>query len=141
MREIKFKGKRLYDGKWVYGSLFYENGFTYIIFKTYVKDTKFQSDGGKATVDYWGIRANTESQYTGLKDKNGVEIYDGDIISHISNTDPYFQNLEVHYRVGAFCLKNENEGLMGTIYQIHPSLYKVIGNIHDNPELLKGETL
>ncbi len=137
MRKIKFRGKRL-DGRWIYGDLWH---------RPYAKDcvtiVSFMEDTG--TTGGLEVIPETVGQYTGLKDKNGKEIYEGDIIT----TDLERPYLIVEYRNGAFML-NCNDGLedyydifFGTSEE-PTEVYKygeVIGNIYETPELLEVEVM
>ena len=73
------------------------------------------------------IKTSTIGQFTGLHDKNGREIYEGDIIRHKDMVKPY----HVIYDGYQFC---PNDGFRSLCYPKH---WEVIGNIHDNPELLQ----
>ena len=124
-REIKFRGKRLDNGEWVYGFLADED---------YINDIN--------SIDLSSIEVDpaTVSQYTGLKDCNGKEIYEGDIVKDklgsidVLTYDSLAFNLCVAYSsspngtcANFFGKNNPLDGL------------EVVSNIHDNPELLEGK--
>lgn len=130
-RDIWFRGKRVDNGEWVYGNLFIPDR----------KDTPTQiCIGTNAIRITYDIDPATVGQYTGLTDKNGTKIFEGDIVS----TDlgrPY--NIVV-FRDGCFMF-NCNDGnqdyydIMLPILRSEHTCYEygeVIGNIYDNPKLL-----
>ena len=119
MREIKFRGKRLDNGEWLYGSLVILNG-RYFIF----------DDANRHEVD-----PTTVGEFTGLKDKNGKEMYEGDIL-----TDEFESIGVVEWRDGAFVVNFADIDFF-QIADCFDDFYQMwsIGNIHDNPELLKTE--
>lgn len=130
MREILFRGKRTYNGEWAFGCYSYDR------FTGTTKICSFDSDRGYA----YAVIPETVGQYTGLTDKNGIMIFEGDIVS----TDlerPY--NIVV-FRDGCFMF-NCNDGdrdyydIMLPILRSEHTHYEygeVIGNLYDNPELL-----
>lgn len=126
MRTIKFRGKDAKSGEWLYGSLIqYKSGETAIAkFSRYGYEC---SDMNRTRVD-----PATVGQFTGLHDKNGLEIYEGDIVRHDENSE-YF---EVEYDAPEFRYKENTFGFRFMVYT--PELITVVGNIHDNPELMKG---
>lgn len=123
MRTIKFRGKRLDNGEWIYGSYVPHYNF----FGT-IKDEMVDENG-----NLFEVAPSTVGQYTGLKDKNGKEIYEDDIL--LDESGAY---AVVYYSMGSFCVDfGEGFDLQYFTDSIHEICY-VAGNIHDNPELLKG---
>lgn len=131
MREIKFRGKRLDNGEWLYGSLVILNG-RYFIF----------DDANRHEVD-----PTTVGEFTGLKDMHSAEIYEGDIINwlmHRMDRTGYIEEGRVEFRtneqatvvINKFATKDGRESVRNILNCLND--LKVIGNIHDNPELMKG---
>ena len=125
MREILFRGKRLDNGEWVTGYLEY-----------------FYSKAGTRKlhcfISVWGetlhtVDPATVGQFTGLEDKNGKRIFEGDVVRYGNRTG------YVIFGNGCFCVQD-------SMTQNHPAIdivmfqwdVTVIGNSHDNPELLEG---
>ena len=74
-------------------------------------------------------------QYTGLKDKNGKEIYEGDIVLDVVDNEIW----EIIFKEGSFCIGKDNKE-EDTLYpQRFPGRYIVIGNKYENPELLTNK--
>lgn len=118
MRDIKFRGKRLDNSEWVYGCL-----------------TRYSEAMAYITVDLienevYKVDMETVGQCTGLRDKNGVKIFEGDIVRH--KTSPY--GVEVIFVNGAFRLG----GASGHTLLNRIEGCEVIGNIFDNQSLLGG---
>lgn len=135
MRAIEFRGK--WNGNWVYGDLiqFYEEGSTGIM---------PQFDGFDDAFEHaYPIDRKTLGQYTGLKDRHGWEIYEGDILRctdasdemSITDSDTGFGVVEWNVQWGYWKI-SKIENLLGDI--IRNGHAEVIGNIYDNPGMLKG---
>lgn len=126
-RTIKFRGKSEHSDEWCYGNLVdYGDG-----------EMEIQGfDVFREGVDEWKeikVIPETVGQFTGLHDANGQDIYEGDILR------PYFgeKNLEVCFVNGGFVFRwLDNSGIFSPIEWVASVAY-IIGNIHDNPELLK----
>jgi uncharacterized phage protein (TIGR01671 family) len=120
MRKIKFRGKTKYSDNsketWIYGDL------VQIINRIKIFDSVFS----------WDVRPETVGQFTGLSDKKGDEIYEGDVVKWIDSSRRERIDF-VEWKNGGMILRNGK-------YAVGVYLFndlEIIGNIHDNPELLK----
>ena len=137
MREILFRGKRVDNGEWIQGDIvqFPVHGVVRIVEQEpSYKDAEVDSD--------------TVGQYTGLTDKNGRKIFEGDII-HLEYSQVFFGGVyfgeytaEVSYKEGCFITDGINNGdeIETPLSGFDNDEVEIIGNIHDNPELLGGES-
>lgn len=120
MREILFRGKKI-NGEWVKGD--------------YVTDiftkTPFINTSGNG---FEKVIAETVGQYTGLTDKNGTKIFEGDVLKGMGGL------YRVYFDISLACFEwakingNWEESFSGFADE-----YEIIGNIYDNPEMLRGE--
>lgn len=126
MREILFRGKRIDNGQWVEGSYCHaekldRSGDEHFIIE-------YSANGSSHRVD-----PVTVGQYTGLKDKNGKRIFEGDIVDILTENEEIGV---VEYEDGGFLVSAD-----GFCVDFHANIngadLDVIGNIHDNPEMLK----
>lgn len=131
MREILFRGKRLDNGEWIEGY--------------YVKTVDYLTDSavhliielpsafyprGEIAGEY-EINSSTIGQFTGLTDKNGRKIFEGDIVDCLEFYGEVYYDPE-----GCFDLRDNTPEMCGGFIGDYNSL-EVVGNIHDNPEMLE----
>jgi len=96
----------------------------------------YSTDGERWTPTFLPHRY--KSQYTGLKDKNGKEIYEGDILTHHDSLYTKLKTWKVIYKDASFALKHIHEFAHTSLNAV-PYYGEVIGNIYENPELLEAK--
>lgn len=121
MREILFRGKCVSDGHWVHGLLISIGGELSMLTSNNGLDRAYP------------VLSETVGQYTGLADKNGRKIFEGDIVKYKEHI------LQVEYaeEYASYFFHN-NGSVIGECTAKYTKEYaEIIGNIHDNPELLE----
>ena len=135
MREILFRGKRVDNGEWIEGYFLpgNERQSLHPCIFVYLPETQ--------SFECFDIDIDTLGEYTGLTDKNGTRIFEGDIVKQEFSKLRQSTNGICEFHNGSFGLKIKVLGIerFFPFACICNSTYEVIGNIHDNPELLKGE--
>lgn len=150
MREILFRGKEIDNGEWVDGFLF-NSQLTRIFWATAFNKEKDTDE----TIFYCegvDVIPETVGQYTGLKDKNGKKIFEGDIVEEkpVNSFDRTTLPCMVDFKNGMFGMwvkKLNQKGKWIKVWEALCTRYEwdgelhtrleVISNIHDNPELLE----
>ena len=128
MREILFRGKRTINGDWVYGDFVHGNE------RKSLRDSIFVYDSETQSFNDYEINPSTLGQYTGLTDKNGNKIFEGDIIRKTNegrHPQIFTANIRTSFRA------NEEVYYSPCDHFTESCEYEIIGNIHDNPELLE----
>ena len=143
MREILYRGKRVDTGEWIYG--YYVKQSKHACFASGLKCQHFIYkdvflDFNLGGIQEFGVIPETVGQYTGLTDKNGKKVFEGDIVKwdYPCNSEHFYQ---VKYDAGCACFTTSrihNSDVIDCIFDNDGNHCEVIGNIHDNPDLLKG---
>lgn len=124
MRDIEFRGKRTDNGEWVHGYVC-RYGWT-------GKENTYIVPDYASALYSLEVDPKTVGQYTGLKDKNGTKIFEGDIVMLRGDEEPY----QVVFDESCFQIYDSSVCyVMDNFYDYE---MEVIGNIYDNPELLGG---
>lgn len=129
MREILFRGKRIDNGEWIYGN--------YIYSKSEDENFILPQEGFNTKV-----RHDTIGQYTGLTDKNGTKIFEGDILKiYYYGKSKIFGVVkfdESRFFIDDDYMRDDIKAKAPMTEMFSRYEFEVVGNIHDNPELMKG---
>lgn len=132
MRTIKFRGKRLHDGEWVYGSPLVVDTEKRKVAMIVTLHEAYPDTLAKVTTS---VEFNTLGQFTGFDNCFGSEIYEGDILLYCNDNS---KNVVVYHK-GSFGINVGEQFIpLSQLYLGSDSCYRVVGNVHDNPELLEG---
>lgn len=133
MREILFRGKLVDDEEWVEG------------YYAHIKDVwkgreshriysgTAETDCGEFYEDFFEVDPSTVGEYTGLTDKNGKKIFEGDIVK--LQMPGYEMNGQIIFEEATFYIMEDD---VCEVLWYEEAKFEVIGNIHDNPELLEN---
>lgn len=154
-REIKFRGKVSKTKQWVYGDLLHVSNGCIITTNSELGETLPDGDIGLAySLDEFAVVIpETVGQFTGLLDKNGKEIYEGDILRgdeypyNCDGVDNYFVEIvwadnvcgfyRITHKTSNSTVRGISHGNWSELDEEDIKSFEVIGNIHDNPEFLK----
>lgn len=137
MREIIFRGKRVDNGEWIEGYFLpgNERQSLHPCIFVYLPETQ--------SFECFDIDIDTLDEYTGLTDKNGTRVFEGDIIKQViphNLVQPFIFTVNWCEECAMFVLPCiTNDAFESDFTVMRSDEIEVIGNIHDNPELLKGE--
>lgn len=129
MREILFRGKRTDNGEWVYGVPTKDGRGEMVMVENIFECEEYNCRGANCLY----VDENTVGQYTGLKDKNGTKIFEGDIVLLKGDEEPY------QVAFDESCFQVYGNSICYVMDNFYDHDIEVIGNIYDNPELLEGD--
>ena len=149
MREILFRGKRVDNGEWIKGFYIEANHHWHNkgVHKEWIVKNVIQNGGWCNVGSKYAVIPDTVGQYTGLTDKNGTKIFEGDIVEIVTVDAKEKRKfvveigecLETNEEVCCYAVYHRFFGTPITFPINHIDLTEVIGNIHDNKELLGVE--
>ncbi len=127
MREILFRGKRTDNCEWAYGAPTKDNHGEMVMVKSTFECDEYNCRGANCLY----VDENTVGQYTGLTDKNGKMIFEGDIVLLKGDEEPYQVEFD------ECCFQVYSHSVCYVMDNFYDHDIEVIGNIHDNPEMLE----
>lgn len=133
MREILFRGKRTDNGEWVYGVPTKDGRGEMVMVENIFECEEYNCRGANCLY----VDENTVGQCTGLKDKNGTKIFEGDIVKRA-----WFDKMgiyQIDYDNGLARFVGRAGMIFKTSFYYDSEEFEVIGNIYDNPELSGGK--
>lgn len=128
MRDIEFRGKQTDNGEWVYGVPTKDGRGEMVMVENIFECEEYNCRGANCLY----VDENTVGQYTGLKDKNGTKIFEGDIVLLKGDEEPY------QVAFDESCFQVYGNSICYVMDNFYDHDIEVIGNIYDNPELLGG---
>ena len=138
MREIKFRGKRIDNGEWVHGGIITSASRAWIKNNENLFINPLRINQSTADFRLDEVIPSTVGQYTGLKDKNRTEIFEGDICV-CKKQGILADAFEIFWRTEEGCWGwKESDESLDPFYQSIANYTEVISNKWDNPELLGG---
>ena len=134
MRDIEFRGKQTDNGEWVYGIPTKDGRGEMVMVENIFECEEYNCRGANCLY----VDENTVGQRIGLKDRNGINIFEGDIVKRVWLGKMCIYQIDYDNGLARFI------GRAGMIFKASfyydSEEFEVIGNIYDNPELLGGET-
>ena len=141
MIKVKFRGQKVDSKEWVYGYVYFgipETHITYIIPEWIYNGYEYeqQKEFSLRFEKYEQVEPTTVGMFIGLKDKNGKEIYADDIVGDFGDPNCFKIVWDKKYAAFGYIIQNNNSTTISEITEDFLNDQEVIGNIHDNPELL-----